>query len=115
MQSTPTPEEHAIHLSHASADDGDWAEVAPETVHLLTTHLKTDQFLVLTSEEHPLEIISMVTDALTTDRTEEADGYTLELGHLHGIPAVQLSDDVQKQVITQRRNDATTAKNNVFI
>lgn len=84
-----------INLTHAAANDGDWAELVPATVNTLKAYLKTDQFVVLTTEEHPEALVKAVTNAFKPERTEDtSDGYFLELGHFEGIPAVQISDEV---------------------
>jgi hypothetical protein len=67
----------------------------PETVNTIKTYLRTDQFVVLTTEDHPGTLVRAVADAFKPEQTKDTDdGYFLELGHFDGIPAVQISDEV---------------------
>ena len=53
MEKMPKEKSAGISLCYASANDGDWAEVLPETVKALQEHLGTQKFAVLTGEEQP--------------------------------------------------------------
>jgi len=95
MKKIPTEKPTGIGLCHASADDGDWAEVLPETVKALQEHLGTQQFAVLTGEEQPERWLSEVVDAFQTDKSHDLDdGCHVELGDYKGIPAVLFNDDL---------------------
>ncbi len=85
-----------ILLCQASANDGDWSEVVPETVRVLQEYLKTDQFAVLTSEEQPFELVNAVVDTFKADKVLDVDdGYILELGKYLGIPAAVFSNGLE--------------------
>ena len=80
-----TKQTNGIELCHAAADDGDWAEVVPETLHLLKAYLKTDQFVVLVDESLPEDVVAWIFDAFETGEGHTVDeGCLLELGPLSG-------------------------------
>ena len=78
-----------IQLSHADADDGDWAEVVPETVGTLQEYLGTDEFAVVSEEEQPWEVLRILIDNLVVEEKRQVDnGYFLALGRFDSVPAV---------------------------
>ena len=102
MDQPCTKKTNGIELCHATVDDGDWAEVVPETVHMLQTYLKTDRFVVLVDESLPEGTVAWIFDAF-----ENAEGHTvdegclLELGHYQGIPAALFNDDLTSLYFAQ--------------
>jgi len=66
MKKIPKEKSAGISLCYASANDGDWAEVLPETVKALQEHLGTQKFAVLTGEEQPERWLSEVVDSFRT-------------------------------------------------
>jgi hypothetical protein len=57
MRKNTDGDDDTISLTHAAANDGDWAELVPETANTLKAYLRTGQFLVLTTEEHPEALV----------------------------------------------------------
>lgn len=89
-------EKNGIKLCQASVTDGDWAEILPETVKALKTYLKSNQFVVLTSEEQPEVLVKSVIDSFNADQVLDVDnGCRLELGTYSGIPTALINTDLE--------------------
>lgn len=89
MEKKFTENDNAIELCHIATDDGDWAEVIPETVYMLRKFQEMEQFTVLTGEEQPAALAqqSMIDAFESTEVFIADDGY--RLGNLHNL---KLSD-----------------------
>ena len=99
--------ETVIRLCHASVSDGDWMEVLPETVKAIKEYLKTNQFVVLTSEEQPSELVNSVINAFNADRTMDVDnGCMLGLGTYSGIPAAVFNTDLEAVYFASTKESA---------
>ncbi len=94
MEKKEECEDEDLRLTIATADDGDWSDVAPETVHTLKAYLKTDRFAVLTTEDHPEDLINEVEKAFRSKLMKDSDSLFLELGTFKRIPAVRITDEI---------------------
>ena len=102
MDQICTKQTNGIELCHAAADDGDWAEVVPETVHMLQTYLNTDLFVVLVDESLPEDTVAGIFDAFETGEGHTVDeGCLLELGYYRGIRAALFNDDLTSLYFAQ--------------
>lgn len=119
MDQLCTEKTTGIDLCHVTADDGDWADTVPETVHLLKTYLKTDHFCVLSLENLPGQLVEWIFKAFEDAEGHEVDeGCMLELGEYHGIPAALFNDDLTAVIFArddeQKARDALTGNIPVF-